>query len=83
MLGKGMKAMMNCRSDIEDDEGGSQGFWSDNEDAAYSERQKKGSQVKAIKKEGSIRTVNRSKQRHDIITSYNTATRVSLPHRLL
>lgn len=72
-------------SDNEDDEGPwgeREGFWSDGDDADYMQRRKKASQGKAQKKEGGVRTVGRSKPRHDVITSYNTTTRV-LPSLLL
>ena len=66
-------------SDNEDGDdacGEREGFWSDEDDADYSERRKKASHSKTQKKEGGVRTVGRLKPRHDVITSYNTTTRV-------
>lgn len=54
------------------------GFWSDEGDSDYSERRKKASHSRAQKKEGAVRPASRSKARSDVITSYNTTTRVSL-----
>ena len=66
-------------SDNEDDEGPwgeRDGFWSDDDDQDYSQHRKKTSHSKGQKKEGGVRTVGRSKPRHDVITSYNTSSRV-------
>jgi hypothetical protein len=53
------------------------GFWSDEEDADYSDHWRKGGHSRGVRKEGRIRGLTHSKPRHDVVTSYNTSTRVT------
>lgn len=76
------KAVRWSDDDDLDDEGiwdDVKGFWSDGDDADYSERQRKGSQGRGPKREGASRTAGRLKSRHDVLVSYNASSRVTLP----
>ena len=73
--------LLSCRwSDEEDlDEwGDAKGFWSDDDDANYSDRHRKSNHSKAVKREGGAKTAGRLKPRRDVLVSYNASTRVIL-----